>query len=266
MQALTRAVACSPALHHAQAVTQWDRGEYAHASNHQNDIAVISRSLPLLRSGHHTRAAAAPLAVSSVDAGVASASASGVVTSPELPEVYSFKATAAGAAVLSASVTAAWKSGINRANLDLQLTVMDAAGITLALADEPGADPTHGLGVSGVTVQLPAAGTYFVAVNGVGAGDPAAGGYSAYGSLGNFVLNIRFPGDASSLVAAPQPSPSPSPSPSPAPSPPPEQPSPSPAPKPASTPPSTASPRCVQRACCAAAVMFAAPACFGAAL
>lgn len=82
-------------------------------------------------------------------------------------------------------------------NLDAKLTVTDAAGAVLG-EDNPAAarvsdSVASGLDASVTVADLPA-GTYYIAVDGVGAGDPTtatdadAGGYTEYGSLGNYKL------------------------------------------------------------------------------
>lgn len=82
-------------------------------------------------------------------------------------------------------------------NLDAKLTVTDASGAVLG-EDNPevareSESAASGLGAS-VTVADVEAGTYYLAIEGVGAGDPNtatpsnANGYTEYGSLGNYTL------------------------------------------------------------------------------
>lgn len=83
-------------------------------------------------------------------------------------------------------------------NLDAKLTVTDAAGAVVG-TDDPAAARVSGSVASGlnasVTVADLAAGTYYITVDGVGAGDPTtatdanANGYTEYGSLGNYALS-----------------------------------------------------------------------------
>jgi hypothetical protein len=186
--------------------------------------------LPLLRDGFGDSMATATPLNASVDAatGLASTKASGVVSSAA-GDFFSFQA-AAGTATLSASVVAPWSGGSNRANLDIQLVVYDAAGAALATLNPAGSDAAS-LGVSATPVALPASGTYYVAVTGAGASDAATTGYSAYASRGQFELSVAAftpcanCGNATAVQSPPaasppsvQPTPSsPSPSPSPAP-------------------------------------------------
>lgn len=83
-------------------------------------------------------------------------------------------------------------------NLDAKLTVTDADGKVLGednpAAERVSASVASGLDASVTVADLPA-GTYYIAVDGVGAGDPTtatdadAGGYTEYGSLGNYTLS-----------------------------------------------------------------------------
>lgn len=93
-------------------------------------------------------------------------------------------------------------------NLDAKLTVTDAAGTVLATDDPASArvsdSVASGLGASVTAADL-AAGTYYLTVEGVGAGDPTtatadnANGYVRYGSLGNYSLS----GSAEAFDSAP---------------------------------------------------------------
>lgn len=92
-------------------------------------------------------------------------------------------------------------------NLDAKLTLTDSSGAVVAENDEP-ATRTSAEVAAGLDAEISAtveAGVYYLAVDGVGAGNPAnatpanAGGYSDYGSLGNYTLT----GAAAELVVAP---------------------------------------------------------------
>jgi hypothetical protein len=213
-------------------VTQFDKGQYAGSNNAQDDLGVISGYLPLLTDGAgNSSATAAPLSGTlNAATGFATAKAAGVVSSAA-GDWYSLQAEA-GTLTLSVGVTAPWASGAsssNRANLDAQLVVYNAAGAPLATINPAGADPVNGLGIAPTAVALPAAGTYYVAVTGAGAGDPAATGYSSYGSRGQFELTATYkPRLTTALPDQPPPSTPPSPRPSPSPSPPPPPPPPPP--------------------------------------
>ncbi|MGO1411328.1 MAG: zinc-dependent metalloprotease family protein [Microbacterium sp.] len=106
-------------------------------------------------------------------------------------------------------------------NLDAKLTLTNEAGDVLA-EDDPDATRDSADAASGLGAEVSAeveAGTYYLSVEGVGFGDPSgatsedSGGYSDYGSLGNFTLTgeaapfetdpivIESPADGSEVTA-----------------------------------------------------------------
>jgi hypothetical protein len=118
--------------------------------------------------------------------------------------------------------------GKQRSNLDMLITLFDTAGTTIATINPPGTSTTNGLGAAAVSINLPAAGTYYISVSGSGPGG-ASTGYTSYGSLGQFGITVTYPAAAPPPGVSPSPSPpavAPSPSPSPVP-----PPSPSPSPR-----------------------------------
>jgi hypothetical protein len=163
-----------------QPLVQWSKGEYAGANNLQDDYAVMqSNGLPLRADDHgDTAATATVLAGGSVN-GLSSVSADGVIERPGDVDQFAF-AAAAGSA--SFNVLPAQRSG----NVDLLITLRDAAGTVLATAN-----PADALAAS-ISVVLPATGTYYLAVQGTGKGDPLTTGYSNYGSVGQYAVAGSF--------------------------------------------------------------------------
>lgn len=195
-------------------VTTFDKGEFTGASNTQDDFAVIKTFLqPLPQQHGNSFATAAPL-TATVAAGVATGSAMGAVVDAA-GDWFTFTALA-GTATLSA-VTLSPSGTANRANLNIQLTVYDAAGAVVATLN-----PVGNLNVPATQVALATAGTYYVSVTGAGEGDVKSTGYSAYASLGQYELSVVY-APCTNCPAAPvvvqQPSPAPVPSPSPSPPP-----------------------------------------------
>lgn len=112
-------------------------------------------------------------------------------------EVFSFTAGTPGAATLS--MTGVQKLGtMVRSNLNASLTLASATGAVMA--------STAGVGIPAFSVQLPAAGLYYVYIAPVGAGDPVTDGYSTYGSRGQYEVSVTYPvsGD---VPSSPSPSP-----------------------------------------------------------
>jgi hypothetical protein len=126
-------------------------------------------------------ASATPLTIAaSTTPGQATGTAFGIIARPDVPEFFSFDATAAGPATFSVAVVSPYGSSA-RSNLDAQLAVFDAAGANLGSVNPAGVESGTGLGIAGASLVLPAAGTYYVALTGADAGDVKATGYSSYG-------------------------------------------------------------------------------------
>ena len=163
-----------------QPLVQWSKGEYPDANNAQDDYAVMQGNGLPLRADDHGNTAATATALAGVSSGATStASAKGVIERPTDVDVFAFTA-AAGSATITLSPAA------RSANLDALLTVRDAAGNVLSTAN-----PADALNAS-TTITLPAAGTYYVFVQGTGKGDPRSTGYSNYGSLGQYALSVTY--------------------------------------------------------------------------
>ena len=161
-------------------LTQWSAGEYADANNQQDDVAIIA-SYAGLRGDDHADApaGATPLPLSD--------RRSGVISSRTDVDVFAFKAS--GPVSVRVSVP-----GL-KPDLDVAVRIVDAQGATIATVAEPtrvAAPPfADGLGASW-RGRLPSTATYYVLVDGVGAGDPGSpGGYSDYGSLGSYTIRLR---------------------------------------------------------------------------
>ncbi len=156
-----------------KSLTQWSKGEYANASNTQDDLALIQQSGAPLRSDDHGN---------DVNSGTALAAGSvnqqGVISSASDVDAFTF--TTSGGRV---SVTVAGND--LGGNLDASLRLVDASGATVAFADPAG--------VAASLTEDVGAGTYAIVVDGVGAGNPANDGYTDYGSLGYYTLSGTVP-------------------------------------------------------------------------
>lgn len=160
-------------------LTQWSKGEYANANNTEDDLSVI-QTYGLSPRGDDvgdTAAAAQPLSPGTVPTGA------GIIGSAPDVDVFSFNA---GSGLAAFTVQTA---GIG-ANLDIQAEVLDENGAVLAV------DNAVGYLASTLSAVLPADGTYYLRVQGVGEGDPLVTGYSDYGSLGQYVISGSVPGVA----------------------------------------------------------------------
>ncbi|MBL8473355.1 MAG: PKD domain-containing protein [Rhodocyclaceae bacterium] len=157
-------------------LTQWSKGEYPYATQTQDDLVVMQSNGGLLRADDHgdTPATATPFDV--VEAGSSvSISGSGVIGTRDDVDFFSVHA---GAGAVSINVSPVARG----ANLDIQASLYDAFGNQLALSN-----PTDALNAS-IAATLPAAGTYYLKIDGVGKGDLATG-YSDFASLGNYFIS-----------------------------------------------------------------------------
>lgn len=162
-----------------QPLVQWSKGEYAGANNQEDDIAVMQANQLPLRADDHgdTLALASPLS------GGTTLSGSGLIERRTDRDVFKFSA---GSGNASFSLAFANPSP----NLDAQLDLLDSAGTVIASAN-----PADALGAT-ISTVLPAAGTYYLRVDGVGKGSASTDGYSDYASLGAYELAGTVPAAA----------------------------------------------------------------------
>lgn len=166
-------------------LSQWSRGEYAGASTVEDDVAMIARIAPTLPDDHGATAATA----TALTPGVAAA---GLVTSRSDVDAFGF--TASGPTTLAVT----GPPGVS--DLDVRLTVLDAAGGVVATVDPTAASPDDASLDASWSAELPGPAAYTALVDGVGRGDPSApGGYSDYGSLGAYTVTLATSGDPVAL-------------------------------------------------------------------
>jgi hypothetical protein len=166
-----------------RALSQWSRGEYTNANrgpdrpSPQDDVAILTQVLPLIADDHpDTLATARAISQNSTVAGM--------IHRPSDLDVFSVAANGPTDIALR-------PAGLGT-NIDLELRIHDAAGNELSVIDPPA--HWSGTGLDAVTRITLAQGTYRLAVRGVGFGDPLStgltGGYTNYGSLGAYTLEV----------------------------------------------------------------------------
>ena len=185
--------------------SQWSRGEYADASNAEDDLAIIAATAPLLTDDH----AGGPLVATPIAVGTTT---DGVITTRTDTDAFTF--TADGPATLRVAGPATYS------DLDVRLTVLDVLGATVAVVD-PVADTASDESLSATWVSTATTtSTWTVVVDGTGNGDPRqAGRYSDYGSIGAYAVSLAAgvpAGDPPTPAAQPTPTQSTTPSTSPA--------------------------------------------------
>jgi hypothetical protein len=155
-----------------QPVTQWSRGEYPGANNPQDDLAIITGNNGF---GYRADAVGNTNATAVQLTSGTSVIVAGLIETNSDVDVFRFT-TGAGAVNLTFSPAE------RGANLDMLVELYNSAGTLIATSN-----PLDALGAS---LQLTlAAGDYYVHVSGTGKGDPLAGGYSDYGSLGQYSIS-----------------------------------------------------------------------------
>ena len=148
-----------------------------------------SNGLPLRADDHGNTAGTATVLSGASGSGVTDLSVSGVIERPTDVDTFAFSA---GAGTATFSIAPAARS----ANLDARVTLRDAAGTLLASVN-----PTDALGAS-FSVMLPAAGAYYLSVQGTGKGDPLGTGYTKYGSVGQYGVGATVPTSSSQAPVA----------------------------------------------------------------
>jgi hypothetical protein len=146
-------------------VTQWSKGEYPYADNTQDDTSMIA-AITGYRVDEHGDSIlnATPLTGTTINA-------AGIIERRADVDLFGFTT---GAGTISFNATSAALSP----NLGLQFALYDGLGNLITSAS-----PTTTLGAALSTTV--AQGTYYLAVDGVGTGDPLTA-YNDYGSLGQF--------------------------------------------------------------------------------
>jgi len=167
-------------------IVQWSKGEYANANNTEDDLAVMAGTAYGVgfHSDDHgnTPATAAALAVDASG----NAGSTGVIERTGDIDVFSFTTTG-GTAALNFNPDPLFP------DLDIQATLYNSSGAVVATANPTGLS-------AGISVSL-AAGTYYVAVTGTGAGDPLVDGYTNYGSLGAYTISGTIAGATANAAA-----------------------------------------------------------------
>ncbi len=155
-----------------RAVTQFSRGEYANANRDQDDLGVIASFVPYAGDDHgDTPATSTLLNGSSIADG-------GTIEHSADLDVFRFT-TGSGAVSFHVQGPAP------EPNLDLKAELLDGNGQALQGSNPAWLDAS-------LNTTL-AAGTYYLRISAVGAGDPATTGYSSYGSVGNYVITGTLP-------------------------------------------------------------------------
>ncbi|XHR85236.1 MAG: beta strand repeat-containing protein [Gloeotrichia echinulata GP01] len=161
---------------YSQNLSQWSKGQYSSANNTEDDLQIITTQNGFgyrVDDTGNTIATAKSLTLSGT-----SWSGSGIIERNTDIDFYSFS-TGAGALNLTVNPFS------RGPNLDILAQLYNSAGTLIASSN-----PTDLLSAS-ITTNV-VAGTYYLAIDGVGKGDPLSTGYTDYGSLGQYFINGKI--------------------------------------------------------------------------
>ncbi len=164
-----------------QQLVQWSQGEYATANNTEDDFAVaVANGAPLRADDHGDSPATASALNVTTSGGLRRLSGSGLIGTRTDVDYFSFSA-GAGPATLTVTASAL------DPNLDVTFRLLRADGTELARAL-----PRGSLSAT-MRTTLPAAGVYYLAIDGGGLNNPETDGYSDYGSVGQYKVSGAVP-------------------------------------------------------------------------
>jgi Domain of unknown function (DUF4114)/Metallo-peptidase family M12B Reprolysin-like/Calx-beta domain len=155
-------------------LSQWSKGEYTAANNTEDDLQIITT-----KNGFGYRADDAGntlVTAKALSLNGGSISGSGIIERNPDVDFYSF---VAGAGAINLNIAPASRG----ANLDILAELYSADGTLITSSN-----PTTLLSAN-ISTTLATAGVYYLKIDGVGAGDPLATGYSDYGSLGQYFIS-----------------------------------------------------------------------------
>ncbi len=207
-----------------RAISHWSKGEYAGATQQEDDLALIALKAPLVADeASDTWQSAQALPAAAVPPTVPAAAAydvDGVISTRTDKDVFKMDLTCA-------TTVTAKATGIGvQAALDLKLDLLDGAGSTLQSDSPDTTMATWALTAGGMDASVSrslAPGTYYLSVDGVGDdGDTRAkqAAWNDYGSLGRYRLQATgCPTAGPTPTTSPTPTTTPTPSTAPSPSP-----------------------------------------------
>lgn len=159
-------------------ISQWSQGEFTDANNTENDLAIITSNGVNYRTDDYGNTNNAAFAL-----GGNSTTNSGIIERTGDADFFSFS-TLGGTVQIAATI---WERG---ANLHLRVSVYGSGGVLVTNLEAT--DTTSGVQAVNLSPVL-TNGTYYVAIAGLGSGNPLTTGYSAYGSLGQYTLAVTLP-------------------------------------------------------------------------
>ncbi len=155
-------------------LTQWDIGEYAHATNQEDDIAIIGRQLGFQADDHGD-----DIVNASIINYASNDLATGLINSEEDVDVFRIEVN--GLMRLNVSGITGDDYGTN---LDIKAWLTDSIGNVLASDDDIGTFTAT------LSYRSQSAETIYLHVDGIGRDEGYASGYSDYGSQGYYNVTM----------------------------------------------------------------------------
>ena len=173
-------------------ISQWSAGEYAGATNTEDDLAIIATGAPVVADDVGGSTATATVLIPGP-----SPTASGIISTRTDKDVFRF--TANGATTITVSPAPVGPS------LDIRADLLTGAGSPIAFSDPPAATVTSSIasGLGASFSQTLAPGQYHLQVDGVGFGTAASTGYSDYASIGAYTVQITTQVAAAGVPSTP---------------------------------------------------------------
>ena len=156
-------------------MTQWSRGEYAQANNHQDDFAVMANFIHLRNDDHGNNLSSATF-INHNNAGQLETK-HGVITARNDKDFFRFTC---GTGPVTLDINTVHRHG----NLNTHIDLYEGASGKII-------GRFNGNGLHNHINAYLGVGTYFISVQGAGAGNPASDGYSDYGAVGSYTVNGR---------------------------------------------------------------------------
>ena len=166
------------------AIVHFSKGEYSGANNFENDLGIVTNSQNDVgyRTDDHGNATSSATLIDEATGTIDPTKYNGIIEQPTYKDYFEF--TTAGG-----NVNISFQSGMtgvhySAPNLDIQARLLDENGTEVTKSDPSGLNASISTSVQ--------AGTYYIEIDGVGAGSPSTNGYSDYGSLGYYEMSGSF--------------------------------------------------------------------------
>lgn len=170
-----------------QNLSQWSKGEYSGANNQQDDLAIITNNTNGFGYRNDDHGSSIANASNLVIQNSTTINTTGIIERNTDQDFFRFNLAVGGTVNININ------PALVGPNLDIEAKLYDAGGTLITTSN-----PANALNAT-FTNQLQA-GTYYISIDGVGAGSISGTGYSDYGSLGYYAITGTIPNSVSPPV------------------------------------------------------------------